>query len=224
VVKKKLAHFAENLTFDHLFQEPFPEMPEVFHLKGIWNPDYFHNDHPITLELGCGKGEYTVNLALKYPERNFIGIDIKGARLWKGCKMVQEMGLKNVAFIRSRVEYITRFFAKNEVDEIWVTFPDPFPITKQSKKRLTSPEFLSRYREILSPGAMIHLKTDNSGLYEFTLDVVKRAGHKLVFATDNIYQLPEQHEATLIQTFYEEKFTRAGIPIKYAEFILSNES
>jgi tRNA (guanine-N7-)-methyltransferase len=223
LVKKKLAHFAENLTFRHLFQEPFPEMPEIFHLKGIWNEGYFLNDHPITLELGCGKGEYTVNLAQKYPERNFIGIDIKGARLWKGCKMVQELGLKNVAFVRTRVEFIDRFFGENEVSEIWVTFPDPYPITKYGPRRLTSPEFLERYRKIMRPGTIIHLKTDNGKLYDYTLGVIDKGGHNLIFSSADIYQLPEPHEATLIQTFYEEKFRKEGIPIKYAEFKLGNE-
>ena len=224
MTKKKLVHFAENLTFNHLFQHPFPDIPESFYLKGRWNQDYFYNDHPITLELGCGKGEYTVNLALKYPERNFIGIDIKGARLWKGCKMVQEAGLQNVAFIRSKVEFIGQFLGKNEVSEIWITFPDPFPLTKQGHKRLTSPEFLDRYREIINQDGLIHLKTDNGRLYDYTLSVVKKHGHSLIFASDDIYQLPEPHEATLIQTFYEEKFRKEGVPIKYTEFTLSHES
>ncbi len=224
MTKKKLAHFAENLTFNHLFQHPYPDIPEAFHLKGTWNKDYFHNDHPITLELGCGKGEYTVNLAMKYPERNFVGIDIKGARLWKGCKMVQEHGLQNVAFIRSKVEFVGQFFGKNEVSEIWVTFPDPYPLAKHSYKRLTSPEFLERYREIIKPGGLIHLKTDNGRLYNFTLSVIKKYGHEIIFASDDIYQLAEPHEATLIQTFYEEKFRKEGIPIKYSEFTLRHES
>jgi tRNA (guanine-N7-)-methyltransferase len=224
LVKNKLAHFAENLTFRHLFQHPYPQIPDAFHLKGKWHSDYFMNDHPITLELGCGKGEYTVNLALQHPERNFIGVDIKGARLWKGCKMVQETGLKNVAFIRSKIEYIDRFFSENEVRETWVTFPDPYPLTKQSYKRLTSPEFLARYRNIMAPGGIIHLKTDNTGFYNYTLSVVSKFGHTLLFAADDIYQLEEPHPATRIQTFYEEKFRKEGIPIKYAEFILNHES
>jgi tRNA (guanine-N7-)-methyltransferase len=224
VTKKKLAHFAENLTFSHLFQQPFPDIPESFHLKGRWKQDYFQNDHPITLELGCGKGEYTVSLAQKYPERNFIGVDIKGARLWKGCKMALDLGLKNVAFLRTKVEFIDRFFTYNEISEIWITFPDPFPITKKSFRRLTSPAFLERYQRITEPGALIHLKTDNSGLYEYTLDVVRKGGHRLIFSSGDIYLLPETHEAALVQTFYEEKFRKEGIPIKYAEFILNNES
>lgn len=222
--KKKLVHFAENLTFKHLFQEPFPSIEEVFPLKGKWHSDYFHNDNPITLELGCGKGEYTINLARHYPGRNFIGIDIKGARLWKGCKTVEEDSLANVAFIRSKIEFIERFFGENEVDEIWITFPDPHPITRQSFKRLTSPGFLERYKSIIRPGGIIHLKTDNAGLYNYTLGVIKKLGHHLVFSSDDIYHLAETHEATMIQTFYEEKFTAEGIPIKYAEFTMENES
>jgi tRNA (guanine-N7-)-methyltransferase len=224
VTKKKLAHFAENLTFKHLFQGPFPIIYEEFPLKGKWKSDYFHNENPLTLELGCGKGEYTVNLARLYPQRNFIGMDIKGARLWKGCKMVEEDGLVNVAFIRSKIEFIERFFGENEVDEIWITFPDPRPITRQSFKRLTSPIFLAMYKNIIRPGGIIHLKTDNTGLYKYTLDVIKKHGHQLIFSSDDIYHLAEPHEATMIQTFYEAKFTAESIPIKYSEFSLVNES
>ena len=223
MVKRKLAHFAENLTFKHLFQLPFPEINTGFPLKGAWNSRYFENDHPLTLELGCGKGEYTVNLAMLHPERNFIGMDIKGARIWKGCKMVQELGLKNVAFIRSKVEYIEFFFAANEVDEIWLTFPDPFPIHKRSHKRLTSPEFLQRYRNIMKHQGIIHLKTDNTGLYNYTLRVIQDYGHHLLFASDDIYNLEEPHEATAIQTFYEAIYRKKGIPIKYTEFRLNDD-
>lgn len=224
MVKKKLAHFAENLTFSHLFQNPYPDFSTEFILKNNWNRDYFHNDHPITLELGCGKGEYTVNLAVMYPQRNFIGMDIKGARLWKGCKMVQEMKLENVGFIRSRIDYIEYFFGPGEVDEIWITFPDPQPQSNRKRKRLTSPLFLNRYRKFLKPGGIIHLKTDNSGLYQFTLDIIKEENHHLVFSTEDIYSLDELHEATAIQTFYESIFRKDHIPIKYIEFKLNHES
>ncbi len=222
MTKKKLAHFAENLTFPHLFQHPYPDIPEAFHLKNAWHSEYFHNEHPVTLELGCGKGEYTVHLAQNHPERNFIGVDIKGARLWKGCKEVQEQGLKNVAFIRSKIEFIERFFGENEVTEIWITFPDPHPITKRSYKRLTSPEFLDRYKKIMAKNGIMHLKTDNKGLYEYTLKVIEKYGHNLIFASDDIYNLAEPHESTAVQTFYEAKFRSAGIPIKYAEFTLKS--
>jgi tRNA (guanine-N7-)-methyltransferase len=220
VVKKKLAHFAENLTFKQLFQYPHLGLAAEFPLKGKWHTDYFHDNKPITLELGCGKGEYTVSLASLYPGRNFIGIDIKGARLWKGCKMVEELKLNNVAFIRSRIEFIEYFFSRHEVDEIWLTFPDPQPQSNRIRKRLTSPEFLDRFRQ---PGGMIHLKTDNTGLYSYTLRVIRESGHQLLFCSDDIYHMEQPHEATAIQTFYEEIYRKEGIPIKYAEFTLNDE-
>ncbi|MCU0371082.1 MAG: tRNA (guanosine(46)-N7)-methyltransferase TrmB [Bacteroidales bacterium] len=224
MAKKKLAHFAENLTFKHLFQFPRLDNLPGFPLKGNWHDDYFLNDHPITLELGCGKGEYTVNLAIMNRERNYIGIDIKGARLWKGCRMVKESGLGNVAFIRSRIEWIESFFSAGEVDEIWLTFPDPQPQSNRISKRLTSPEFLARYRNILKPGGIIHLKTDSEAFYRYTLGVVKKNNHVLLFSSDDIYRMEEPHEATGIRTFYEEIYRKEGIPIKYAEFKLSHES
>ena len=224
MVKKNLAHFAENLTFKHLFQYPYPDYSKAFHLKGMWNREYFGNTNPITIELGCGKGEYTVNLAMAYPERNFIGLDIKGARLWKGCKLVQEHQLKNVAFIRSRVEYIDYFFSSKEIDEIWLTFPDPQPTTRRIRKRLTSPALLDSYRKILVPGGIIHLKTDNEGFYTYTLQVIEEQGHQLLFSSQDIYGIEESHLATSIQTFYENIYRKEGIPIKYLEFKLSDES
>lgn len=218
MAKKKLAHFAENLTFKHLFQYPHLGLLPDFPLKGKWHKDYFQNDNPLVLELGCGKGEYTVNLALKYPWENFIGMDIKGARLWKGCKMVEELRLKNVAFIRSRGEFIESFFTADEVEEIWLTFPDPQPQSNRIRKRLTSPEFLERYKNIMKPGGTIHLKTDNASLYKYSLGVIRDYGHHLHFSSDDIYSLKEPHEATSIQTFYEDIYRQEGVPIKYIEF------
>lgn len=218
--KKKLIHFEENLTFPHLFQRPYLSGPEEFPMKGHWRERFFSNQHPITLELGCGKGEYTVNLAKAHPGRNFIGVDIKGARLWRGCKDVQEAGIANVAFIRTRIEWIENFFGPQEVDEIWITFPDPRPKPGQAHRRLTSPEFLGRYQKIIGAGGYIHLKTDNHGLYEYTLDLIRRLGGILHFASADIYQQGEPHPATAIQTFYEAKYTQAGIPIKYIQFSL----
>jgi tRNA (guanine-N7-)-methyltransferase len=223
MTKKKLLHFAENLTFKHLFQQPHQGLLPDFQLRGRWNENYFHNDNPVILELGCGKGEYTVNLAVHHPEMNYIGMDIKGARLWKGCKMVEELGLKNVAFIRSRGEFIESFFNKNEVYEIWLTFPDPQPQSNRIQKRLTSPEFLLRYQNILKKNGIIHLKTDNDKLYRYTLGVIKDFGHKLVFNSDDIYRLETLHEATAIQTFYEDIYRKDGIPIKYIEFKLTDD-
>jgi tRNA (guanine-N7-)-methyltransferase len=222
VAKKKLLHFAENLTFKHLFQYPHLGVLQDFPLLGQWNKDFFHNDNPITLELGCGKGEYTVSLATNHPEKNFIGMDIKGARLWKGCKMAEELGLKNVAFIRSRGEFLESFFAPDEIEEIWLTFPDPQPQSNRIQKRLTSPEFLERYKNILKPQGIIHLKTDNEKLFRYTLRVIKELGHLLIFSSDDIYQMETVHEATAIQTYYEGIYRKQGIPIKYIEFVLTN--
>ncbi len=223
MVKKKLAHFAENLTFKHLFQPPFEELTTGFPYKGNWHDGYFLNDNPITLEAGCGKGEYTVNLAIMHPDRNFIGMDIKGARLWKGCKMVQEHGLQNVAFIRSRIDFIENFFSLNELDEIWLTFPDPQPQSNRTQKRMTSPVFLEKFKNILKPEGVIHLKTDNTGLYHYTLKVIREYGHHLIISSDDIYRLEQPLEATAIQTFYEAIFRKNGIPIKYIEFTLNHE-
>ena len=221
MAKKKLLHFAENLTFKHLFQYPHQGLLPYFPLKGKWHINYFQNNNPVTLELGCGKGEYTVNLALKYPEKNFIGMDIKGARLWKGCKMADELELKNVAFIRSRGEFLDSFFAMNEVQEIWLTFPDPQLKSSRIQKRLTSPEFIERYKNILRPEGIIHLKTDNEKLFKYTLGVIRDYGHHLILSSDDIYQSDVFHEATTIQTFYEEFYRKDGIPIKYIEFKLN---
>lgn len=221
MVKRKLEHFAENLTFSHLFQNPYPDFSQEFHLKGKWKPEYFQNDHPLIIELGCGKGEYSVNLGLNNPDKNYIGMDIKGARLWKGCKMVQEMNIKNVAFIRSRVDYIEYFFGKDEVDEIWLTFPDPQPQSNRKRKRLTSPLFLNRYVKFLKPDGIIHLKTDNDGLYKFTLSTIEEEKHSLIFSSEDVYKLDDPHEATLVQTFYESIYLKKEIPIKYIEFSLN---
>lgn len=223
MAKKKLIHFAENVNFNHLFQQSYNELMKGFPLRGKWKSDYFQNGHPLIIELGCGKGEYTVNLAIKNPECNFIGMDIKGARLWKGCKMVEEMKIRNAAFIRSRIELLEHFFAPGEVDEIWLTFPDPHEPNRRARKRLTFPRFLEKYRQVLSKNGLIHLKTDNPGLFEYTLEMIKTGGHELIFASENIYQDAENHDATAIQTFYEAKFREEGIPIKYVEFKLSHD-
>lgn len=213
----KLEHFAENLTFPNLFQVSFESLQkEGFPLVGKWH-EYFGNDNPITLELGCGKGDYTVSLARIHPDRNFIGVDIKGARLWRGAKTSNEEKMKNVAFIRTRIELIAKFFSENEVDEIWITFPDPQP--KKANKRLTSGRFLEVYKQILKPNSTIHLKTDSQELYQYTLDeVVTPAGYSIVFHTDNLYATNYEGEAKLTQTFYEKMFLAEGKPITYIQF------
>jgi len=222
VPKDKLKRFAENLTFPNFFQPDIEEATKGFHLKGKWNREFFGNNNPIVLELGCGKGEYTVALAEKYPERNYIGIDRKGARMWRGCKTSVEENMTNVAFLRTRIDLILNFFDKNEVSEIWITFPDPQPRRKQVKKRLTSPRFLERYKQILIPKGIIHLKTDNSEMYQFTLSTINKDGHNLLYHTSDLYNSGFSDDAVEIQTFYEQMFLKKGEKIKYIRFNLGN--
>lgn len=216
MVKKKLIRFAENYTFDHLFQQSYEELMKGFPLKGKWHSEYFGNHNPITLELGCGKGEYTVGLARMSPKKNFIGVDIKGARLWKGGKAVQRDNMKNVAFIRTKIELIEHFFDPDEVDEIWITFPDPQP--KRERRRLTSPLFLSRYAGVIKDGGIVHLKTDNKDFFEYSLEIIENSGHELLMADHDIYSSGFKGPATEIQTFYEEMFKKEDSPIKYLQF------
>jgi tRNA (guanine-N7-)-methyltransferase len=216
--KKKLSRFEENLTFNHLFQRSFEQLQDGFHLKGRWHSDFFGNNNPIVLELGCGKGEYTTGLAERFPGKNFIGIDIKGARLWVGCKKTQETGLKNLAFIRARIELIEHFFGPGEVKEIWLTFSDPQPRRSRAKKRLSSPEFLKRYSSFLADDNLIHLKTDNRQLFDYTLDVIEKGGHEKGFVSFDVYHEGAPPEAMEIQTFYEQLWRREGRTIHYLNF------
>ena len=175
--KDKLKKFAENKTFRCLVQPEFDEIFGKDHpLKGRWHADFFRNDRPIVLELGCGKGEYTVALAVDDPARNYIGVDIKGARMWRGAKTATEQGMDNVGFLRTRIEFITSFFAPGEVSELWITFPDPQLKTRRAKKRLTAPPFLACYAQLLAPGGWINLKTDSQHLYRYTGEVIRRCG------------------------------------------------
>lgn len=216
--KNKLQRFAENLTFTNLFQYSFDDLNKNgFPLKGKWK-DFFKNNHPIILELGCGKGEYTIGLAEKYPHKNFIGVDVKGARLWRGLKNAQEKGLNNVAFIRTQIDLISFFFGKNEISEIWITFPDPQIRKKNERKRLTSPKFLNKYSEFLMPKGIIHLKTDALLLYDYTLEVVKDKGYNILFTNEDVYNSDIENEITSIQTFYEKKWLQYNTPIKYLQF------
>lgn len=221
--KNKLKRFAENLTFDNLFQPAFEELVDGFRLRGKWKKEFFKNSNDIVLELGCGKGEYTVGLAKRYPDKNFIGIDIKGARMWKGLKEAQEDGLSNVAFIRTRINLVEYFFAKNEVSEIWITFPDPHPRELKVKKRLTSPQFLERYTKFLEPGGTIHLKTDNIIFFEYTLDVINDLDHKLLYLEYDVYGSGMDNELTQIQTYYEQKWLDHGTKIKYLKFSMNED-
>lgn len=217
--KNKLQRFEENKTFPHLFQAPFQEMENSFVLKGRWAEDFFKNQNPIILELGCGKGEYSQALAQKYPDKNFIGIDIKGARLWRGCKNTYQLGLQNVAFLRTHVQLVERFFANDEVSEIWITFPDPQP--KKPNKRLTSQRFLSLYSKILKPDGIIHLKTDNADLFDFTLEVIQQNAHQIELHSRDIYSEQADENACSVQTFYEQMFLSQGMPIHYLRFKLN---
>lgn len=211
----------------HVFQ---PAMEDMIQgntgLNGNWNQHVFKNNNPITLELGCGKGEYTVGLAKKYPNRNFIGVDIKGSRMWVGAKEAIEQGLTNVVFLRTKVDFIDKLFDNNEISEIWLTFSDPQPA--KPRKRLTSKLFTDRYKRILQPNGIIHLKTDSDILFEFTEEEIKEHGYLCDFLTWDLYheisEMPENIRDILhIKTHYEQLFTAKGFKIKYCQFRLPHE-
>lgn len=219
--KDKLRRFAENLTFECFVQPAFEEAFRRDHpLKGHWHSDFFHNDRPIVLELGCGKGEYTVALAERDPNRNFIGIDIKGARMWRGAKTATERQMRNVGFLRTRIEMIASFFAEGEVDEIWITFPDPQLKSRRAKKRLTSPLFLGQYAQMLIPGGRINLKTDSQHLYAYTQAVIERFGLPCDVANNDIYGSGFADEILSVKTAYEQMFLERKLPITYTRFSL----
>lgn len=205
--------------FDQVLQPGFKEVfNSDYPLKGQWAGSFFRNDQPVVLELGCGKGEYTVGLARKFPEKNFIGIDIKGARMWKGARIVKEEGLPNAGFLRTRIEFAASFFGPEEVAEIWITFPDPQLKKRRNKKRLTSARFLNTYLGFLKPGGLIHLKTDNEPLYNYTLDLIKRHGIGPLKATPDLYGSGMADEILSIRTFYESQFLSEGLRIHYLCF------
>lgn len=220
--KNKLAKFAENKTFPHLFEPPYEEVCRgPFRLRGRWGAEFFANENPIALELGCGRGEYTVALSRLYPERNFIGMDIKGARLWRGAKDTVDAPIRNVAFIRGRVETLTSFFAPNEVSEIWITFPDPQLKIRREKRRLTSPGFLYLYHQVLAPKGVIHLKTDSAELFAYTQSVVKELGCTVLDAYEDIDgDAVAKYPILATRTRYEEQFRAKGKAITYLSFQL----
>lgn len=220
--KNKLKHFAENETFPMFIQPSLEEVKAGFHLQNNWSSRLFRNNNPIIIELACGKGEYTVGLARKYQDKNFIGIDKKGARMWRGMKTAVEESLPNVAFLRTRIDFLDQCFGKQEISEIWITFPDPLQKYKKSKSRLTSPYFLNLYASILIPDGKIHLKTDNIDLFKFTLDKISEFNHHVIFQTDDLYSSEIKNDACEIQTFYELKFREKGLTIKYIIFALKN--
>ena len=224
--KGKLQKFAEMETFPNVFQFPYSAMADnkPFVMKGSWRSDYFHNDNPIVLVLGCGKGEYTVGLARLFPNVNFIGVDIKGARMHQGAKQALEEKLPNVAFLRTNIEIIDRFFDNDEVQEIWLTFSDPQ--MKNPRKRLSSTYFLQRYRHFLTDGGIVHLKTDSNFLFTYTCCMVQANHLPVVFSTDNLYHTLEAttdnevRQILGIQTYYEQQWIARGLTIKYLKFCL----
>lgn len=227
--KGKLAKFADMETYENVFQYPYSVVEHVpFEMQGHWHEEYFHNDNPIVLELGCGKGEYTVGLAKRYPDMNFIGVDIKGARMWTGATQAVKEGLRNVAFLRTNIEIIDRFFAPDEVTEIWLTFSDPQ--MKNPRKRLTSTYFMNRYRRFLIDGGLIHLKTDSNFLFTYTTYMVEKNRLPLVLRTNDLYsensefsEYSEFSEAASIQTYYEQMWIDRGLNIKYMKFHLPHD-
>jgi|SRR5690554_158198 len=223
--KQKLEHFAEMKTFSNVYE---PTLEEVFRtdykMKGKWSAQHFKNKNPLILELGCGKGEYSVGMAKRFPNYNFIGIDIKGARMWRGAKTALEEKIENVCFLRTRVEFIESCFSEGEVEEIWITFPDPQPKDRQEKKRLTSPLFIARYLKFLKDDGCIHLKTDSQFFYEYSLDQVQQNGYEIIEATADLYGEKiegfdlEVREILSIKTHYEKIFTEKGHKIHYLKF------
>ena len=220
--KGKLAKFADMAEYPHVFEYPCSVVEEVnFEMKGNWKRDFFKNDNPIVLELGCGRGEYTVGLARRYPEKNFIGVDIKGARMWTGATEALNEELKNVAFLRTNIEIIDRFFAAGEVDEIWLTFSDPQ--MKKATKRLTSTYFMNRYRRFLVPDGLIHVKTDSNFMFTYTKYMVEENKLPVEILTDDLYHSGMDDDILSIRTYYEQQWLDRGITIKYICFHLPQE-
>ncbi|MBR6117282.1 MAG: tRNA (guanosine(46)-N7)-methyltransferase TrmB [Paludibacteraceae bacterium] len=234
--KNKLKKFAEMETFTNVFQCSASSLneegqlvshPIVNELAGRWRENVFHNNHPIVLELGCGRGEYTVGLAQRYPDKNFIGVDIKGARMWAGAKQANEAGITNAAFLRTNIEFITSFFAADEVDEIWITFCDPQ--MKKATKRLTSTWFMQRYQQIVKPSGLIHLKTDSPFLYTYTMEMLRLNPYPVLCSTDDLYGKSIDGiegnsifaDAKALQTHYEKQWLDRGMRIKYVEWQLT---
>ncbi len=217
--KNKLKRFRENESFSNVYQPTREEVVDNYTLKGKWNKEVFKNDNPIVLELGCGKGEYTIGLAKRFPDKNFIGIDIKGARFWRGAKTSVDEALNNVAFVRIQIELIEFIFGAGEVDEIWITFPDPQIKYKRTKHRLTNTDFLKRYKNILKLGGTVNLKTDSEFMHGYTLGLLHGEGHTVLYANHNVYRNEGAPEEVIgIQTFYESQYLEQNKPITYIKF------
>lgn len=220
--KNKLSKFAQMATFEHVIQAPYKQLQQQDHaLKGRWNEIFFKNENPIVLELGCGKGEYTVSLAEYFPDKNFIGVDIKGARMWMGAKMTDERGLKNIGFLRTNIELIDLFFAENEIEQIWLTFPDPQ--MKKHTKRLTATNFMEKYLRFLEPDGLIHLKTDSNFQYQYALAMANENNFEILAETEDLYNSPLLDQVLSIQTFYEKQWRERGLTIKYLSFRLNRD-
>ncbi|MDO4190092.1 MAG: tRNA (guanosine(46)-N7)-methyltransferase TrmB [Bacteroidales bacterium] len=223
--KNKLKKFADMESFSHVFQTTTKEVLDgaLFPLKGKWHSNFFHNNNPIVLELGCGKGEYTVGQALRNSEKNYIGVDIKGSRMWTGAKQSIENNLSNVAFVRTDIHHLPHFFDEGEIDEIWITFPDPQ--MKKCRKRLTSTLFLNTYRQVMKEMGVIHLKTDSNFLYTYTDALVKLNQLEVLVNTDNLYASPYGTQSPLdLKTYYEQQWLARGIDIKYLAFRLPSNT
>lgn len=216
--KDKLRKFAEIATFPNVLQ-----LDEGKAMKGQWRRQHFGNENDVVLELACGKGEYTVNLARMFPDRNFIGVDYKGNRLWRGAKTALEEGIKNVAFLRIQIENILDYFASDEVAEIWITFPDPQPAKRRIKKRLTHPIFLAKYQQIVRQGGLIHLKTDNDGLHAYTLETLTELGVEPTAQTTDLYRFALADEVLSIKTYYEQKYLAVDKNINYLKWALPEQ-
>lgn len=220
--KNKLAKFADMASYPHVFEYPYSAVDNVpFDMKGNWHKQFFKNENPIVLELGCGRGEYTVGLGSLFPDKNFIGVDIKGARMWTGATEALQADMKNVAFLRTNIEIIDRFFAPGEVSEIWLTFSDPQ--MKKATKRLTSTYFMERYRKFLTDNGIIHLKTDSNFMFTYTRYMIEKNRLPVEVMTEDLYHSGMADEILSIKTYYEQQWLERGLNIKYVKFHLPQE-
>jgi tRNA (guanine-N7-)-methyltransferase len=221
VGKNKLFRWSELRAFDNVIESvQMPEEGEFHNIRGNWRKEIFRNENPLTVELGCGKGEYTTGLAAIYPLKNFIGVDIKGARMWRGAKTANTLRLTNAAFLRTRIEFLDRYFSDDEIDELWITFPDPHPGKRNSNKRLTCPWFLNKYSRLMKDKGLVHLKTDNEELHRYTLGLARKNSLEIVASSSDLHNEITDNELLAIRTHYENIFLGEGIKITYLSFRL----